>query len=225
MMKKHVKPRNDLLHVIALGLFLICFTTATQATAEEETLFVTVHLPHGIKVEIPRAWRIVAGDAQEALETGGAKDIDLSHMPIPDNNILLRANATPADRPAWMSVAFLSKALLTPTQAAELSSSGLKDYDRELHQKVENFLHGQGMELVEWRETRKDFLKDRVTLVSEYRRRGQGTPVMWEQINTIPLDAGTMTLTVSYNEKAGPPWRSVVMRIRSSCRVDGKSSP
>jgi hypothetical protein len=81
------------------------------------------------------------------------------------------------------------------------------------------------MELLEWRETRKDFLNDRVALVSEYRRRGQGTPVMWEQINTIPLDAGMMTLTVSYNEKAGLSWRSVVMRIRSSCRINGKSSP
>lgn len=220
-----MKARTNFLSVLALWLSLLSCITAPQAATAEETLFVTIRLPYGIAVEVPRSWRIVAGDAKEALEAGGAGEVELSRMSIPNTNLLLRANATPTDRPAWISVAFLSKALLTPAQAAELSPSGLKDYDRELHQKVESFLRGQGMELLEWRETRKDFLNDRLTLVSEYRRRGQGTSVMWEQINTIPLDTGTVTLTVSYNEKAGLPWRSVVMHIRSSCRIGHESSP
>ena len=224
-MKKQMKQRNQFSYVMVLWLFLMASATATKALAEETTLFVTIHLPYDISVETPRSWRIIAGDAKEALQTEIAKDIDLSHMDIPDNNVLLRANATPADRPAWISVAFLSKAPLTPTQAAELSPSALKDYDQAVHQKVESFLRGQGVELLEWRETRKDFLNDRLALVAEYRRRGQGTAVVWEQINTIPLDTGTVTLTVSYNEKAGLSWRSVVMHIRSSCRIGGRSSP
>ncbi len=224
-MKQHMKQRNNLSCVLALGLLLSSFLSATQAAAEEDTLFVTLRLPHGIAVEVPRSWRIIAGDAKEALVAGAARDVDLSRMSVPTNNLLLRANATPTDRPAWISVAFLAKAPLTPAQATEFSPSGLKDYDRELQQKVESFLRSQGLELLEWRETRKDFLNDHVTLVSEYRRRGQGTSVMWEQINTIPLDTGTVTLTVSYNEKAGLPWHSVVMHIRSSCRIGHESSP
>jgi len=139
--------------------------------------------------------------------------------------LLLRANATPTDRPAWVSVAFLPRAILTPAQAAKLSPSDLQDYDRELRQSVESFLRSREMELVEWGETRKDLLNEHITLVSEYRRRGRSNPLVWEQINTIPLSAGMMTLTVAYNEQAGLPWRSVVMRIRSSCRVSGDSSP
>ena len=225
MMKKHMIQRNHLSHLLTLWLLLSAFAPVSQILAEEEPLFVTIRLPYGISIEVPRSWRIVAGDAKEALEVGVARDIDLSHMPLPNTNVLLRANATPADRPAWMSVAFLPKALLTQKQAAELSPSGLKDYDQALHQKVENFLRGQGLVLLEWRETRKDFLNDQVTLVAEYRRRGQDNLTVWEQINTIPLRAGMVTLTVSYNEKAGPPWRAVVMHIRSSCRVGNESSP
>lgn len=219
-----LRQRSSFSRVIALLLFLIALATAAQTPAEEAALFVTIHLPHSISVEIPRSWRIIAGEAKEALETGVAEDIDLSRMHIPDNNLLLRANATPTDRPAWTSVAFLPKAILTPAQAEKLSSSDLQDYDRKLRQSVESFLRSRGMELLEWGETHKDLLNDRITLVSEYRRRGRSNPLVWEQINTIPVSTGMVTLTVAYNE-AELPWRSVVMRIRSSCRVGGESSP
>ncbi len=221
-----LRQRRSLSRVIALLLFLsICSQAGAQTPGEEETLYVTIHLPYGISVEIPRSWRIVVGEAKEALETAVSGDVDLSRIHVPDSNLLLRANATPTDRPAWISMAFLPRAILTPAQAAKLSPSDLQDYDRELRQSVESFLRSREMELVEWGETRKDLLNEHITLVSEYRRRGRSNPLVWEQINTIPLSAGMMTLTVAYNEQAGLPWRSVVMRIRSSCRVSGDSSP
>jgi hypothetical protein len=221
-----LRQRRSLSRVIALLFFLsICSETGAQTPREEETLYVTIHLPYGISVEIPRSWRIIVGEAKEALETAVSGDIDLSSIHVPDNNLLLRANATPTDRPAWVSVAFLPRTILTPAQAAKLSPSDLQDYDRELRQSVENFLRSHVMELLEWRETRKDLLNEHLTLVSEYRRRGRNNLLVWEQINTIPLSAGMITLTVAYNEQAGLPWRSVVMRIRSSCRVSGDSSP
>ncbi|HJY80397.1 MAG TPA: hypothetical protein VKK81_04870 [Candidatus Binatia bacterium] len=221
-----MRRRRNLSRVIALLLFLFIRSEAgAQTPREEGTLYITIHLPYGISVEVPRSWRIIAGEAKEALETAVPGDIDLSRIHVPDNNLLLKANATPTDRPAWVSVAFLPKAILTPARAEKMSSSDLQDYDRELRQSVESFLRRRGMELLEWRETHKDLLNDRITLVSEYRRRGRNNPLVWEQINTIPLSTGMITLTVAYNEQAGLPWRSVVMRIRSSCRVSSDSSP
>src|SRR5262245_56401258 len=185
--------RRNLSHVIALLLFLsICSEAGGQTPGEEETLYVTLHLPYGISVEIPRSWRLMVGETKEALETAVSGDIDLSHMHVPDSNVLLRANATPSDRPAWVSVAFLPKAVLTPAQAVKLSSGDLQDYDRNLRQRVESFLQSQKMELLEWHETRKDLLNEHLTLVSEYRRRGKNNLLVWEQINTIPLSAGMM---------------------------------
>jgi hypothetical protein len=222
----HLRRRKSLSRVIALLLFLsICSEAGAQTPREEETLYVTIHLPYGISVEIPRSWRIIVGETKEALETTVSGDIDLSRMHVPDSHVLLRANATPTDRPAWVSVALLPKVILTPAQAVKLSSGDLQDYDRDLRQSVESFLQSQKMELLEWHETRKDLLNEHLTLVSEYRRRGRNNLLVWEQINTIPLSAGMMTLTVAYNEQAGLPWRSVVMRIRSSCRVSSDSSP
>jgi hypothetical protein len=178
---------------------------------------------YGISVEVPRSWHIIAGETKDPVETAGVGVIDLSRMPVPGNNLLLKANATPADRPAWVSVAFLPKPFLSPDQVAKFSPTDLQDYDRELHQKVENFLQSRGMELWEWHGTRKDFLNDHMTLVSEYHRRARDTSVMWEQINTIPLNTGMVTLTVAYNV-VELPWRSVVMHIRSSCQINTASS-
>ena len=222
----HLRRRKSLSRVIALLLFLSIRSEAgAQSPREEGTLHVTIHLPYGISVEVPRSWRIIAGKAKEALETAVPGDIDLSRMHVPDSNLLLRANATPIDRPAWVSLAFLPRVILTPARAAKLSSSDLQDYDRELRQSVESFLRSRRMELLEWGETRKDLLNDHITLVSEYHRRGWSNPAVWEQINTIPLSAGMITLTAAYNEQAGLPCRSVVMRIRSSCRASSDSSP
>ena len=139
-----LRQRSCLSRVIALLLFIIALAIAAQTPAEESALFVTIHLPHGVSVEVPRSWRIIAGEAKEALETAVAEDIDLSRMPVPDRNVLLRANATPTDRPASVSVAFFPRATPTLQQGEELSPSELTAYDQELHRKVENALRSQG---------------------------------------------------------------------------------
>src|SRR5262249_8801038 len=109
----HLRRRRNLSRVIALLLFLFIRSEAgAQTPRQEGTLYITIHLPYGISVEVPRSWRIIAGEAKEALETAVPGDIDLSRIHVPDNNLLLRANATPTDRPAWVSMAFLPKAIL-----------------------------------------------------------------------------------------------------------------
>jgi hypothetical protein len=215
-----MRQRNSLSRILALLFFLVVADATAQASQQEAPLFVAVHLPYGISVEIPRVWRMIVGDTKEIQEMGVSEDINVSDMPLPDNKVLFRAVATPADQPASMSVAFLPKALLTLPQAVDLSPGDLADYDRELRRQVESPFRNQGRELLEWGGTRKEHLNGRVTLVSEYRGRSPGNPAVWKQINMIPLNEGMVVLTVTHNEQAGLLWRSVVMRIRSSCRIN-----
>lgn len=218
--------RSSLSRVIALVFFLfIAWETTAQTPPEEGSLFVTIHLPHGISVEIPRSWHIVAGVAKEALEPGVAGDIDLSRMLVPDNHVLLRANATPSDQPASMAVAFFPRAVVDLQQEEEPSPSELTAYDQELRQKVENALRSQGIELREWGGTRQDRLDGHFALASEYRRRSQGFPSVWEQVNALPLHDGMAVLSIAHSEQEGTLWRSVVMRIRSSFHTSETSSP
>jgi len=219
-----MKRRSNSSHLVALMLFLLVSDVASE-TLVEEPPFITVRLPYGISVELPRSWRVLAGDAKETLDVPGQGDIDLSGMRPPDNNPLLRASATPADRPASMSVAFFPRVGLTPQQAAELSPGALADYDRELRRKVESSFKSQEVELLGWSGTRKDHLSGHVVLVSEYRRQNRGFPSTWEQINTIPLDKGVVILTIAHSEQTGSLWRSVIMRIRASWRMNHDSSP
>jgi len=207
-------------------VFLLLVSNVTaEPLLEKEPPFVTVRLPYGISVEIPRSWRMLAGDAKEALAVPAEGDSDLSGMRLAANQPLLRAAPTLADRPASMSIAFFPGAELTPQQAGGLSSDALANYDRELRRKVESSFQSQGVALLEWSGTRKDQLNGHAILVSEYRRQNRGSPSTWEQINTIPLDKGMVILTVARSEQAGSLWRSVVMRIRASCWVNHESLP
>ncbi|HEV8717231.1 MAG TPA: hypothetical protein VGX03_30975 [Candidatus Binatia bacterium] len=211
--------------VALLFLLSLAWEAAAQTPPEEGSLFVILHLPYGISVEIPRSWRIIAGAAKEALEAGVARDIDLSRMPVPDSHVLLRANATPSDQPASMSVAFFPRAPAGLRQEEELSPSELTAYDQELHQKVEDALQSQGIELMEWLGTRSDRLGGHLALVSEYRRQSQGFPAVWEQVNALPLNGGMVVLSIAHSEQEGSLWRAVVMRIRSSFQTHEASAP
>lgn len=221
-----LQQRSNRSRVIAL-LFLLslAWEAVAQTPQEEESLFVILHLPYGISVELPRSWRIIAGAAKEALETGVAGNIDLSRMLVPDSHVLLRANATPSDQPASMSVAFFPRAIVDLQQGEEPSPGELTAYDQELRRKVENALRSQGIELREWRGTRPSRLNGHFALVSEYRRQSQGFPSMWEQVNALPLNGGMAVLSLAHSEQEGSLWRSVVMRIRSSFQTHETSSP
>ena len=229
------RRRSRPARVIVLLFFLALARAAAAQTAQEEespqTLqgegspFVTVFLSHAISIELPRSWRVVAGAAREPLETGAAGDIDLSRMPVPDSHVLLRANATPSDQPASLSVAFLPRAIGNLGQGEELSPDELTAYDQQLRLKVENALRSQGIDLLEWKGTHQDRLNGRFALVSEYRRRSQGFPPMWEQVNALPVDDGMAVLSLAHSEQEGSLWRAVVMRIRSSFRTHETSAP
>jgi len=214
-----VRWTGCLVRVTALVVCFSAFQAAAQTEQDEKMPFVTVRLPYGIVVEIPRAWRITAGAAKEVVEPTGVGDLDLSSLSLSDNNVLVRAIATPTNQPATMSVAFLPKTTLAASHERELASSELSAYDQALRRKVENFCQSQGIALLEWIGTRKERLHDALVVVSEYRRQGRGNLPLWEQVTTLPVADGLAVLTVSYSEHAGLPWRTVVLRIRSSFRV------
>jgi hypothetical protein len=215
-----VRGGNRPAWVVALVVFFCAFQAAAQTEQSEELPFVTVRLPYGIVVEVPRAWRITAGTAKEAVPPTIAGDLDLSGLPLPDNNVLVKAVATPANQPATMSIAFLPQAKLATSQEKELLSGELAAYDQALRQKVDNVCKSQSIALLEWKGTRKEQLNDTLVVVSEYRRQGRENLPVWEQVTAVPTAGGLAVLTVSYSEPAGPPWQAVVLRIHSSLRVN-----
>jgi hypothetical protein len=211
---------NNRTWIIALVVCFISFRAAAQTEQDEELPFVTVRLPYRVVVEVPRAWRITAGEAKEVVQPMGAGDLDLSGLPLSDSNVWVRAVATPANQPAAMSVAFLPKATLFASQKRELASGELTAYDQALRKKVDDLCKSQGIALLEWKGTRKEQLNGALVVVSEYRRQGREKLPVWEQVTAVPADSGLAVLTVSYSEPAGHPWRAVVMRIHSSLRIN-----
>jgi hypothetical protein len=220
-----MRQESYLLRIVIFLIALLAADAAAETLPQEEPLFVVVRLPHGISLEVPRTWRMIVGDAKDPLQIPAPEDVDLSKMHLPDNIPLFRATATPTDRPASMSVAFFSKATLTLRQAEEMSPDALAAYDRELRRTVEGAFKRQEVEMLTWNGTRRDRLNGHLVLVSEYRRQSPGFPPTWEQVNTIPLERGMIILTVAHSEHAESFWRSVVKRIRDSCRVGSKSLP
>jgi hypothetical protein len=213
--------------ITTVFLLGILFAQVVFAEPEEEArsllpddapLFVSIRLPHGISIELPRSWRVVAGDVEQDLNALEAT-LDLTHIPAPANQTLLRGTATLADLPAAMTIAYLPRSAFPLSQASEASPAALADYDRGLRDSVESQLRERGITLLDWRGTYQDRLDGHFTLVSEYVRKSGPASAVREQVNMIQVSDAAVLLSVAYKEDAGDFWRSVVMRIRSSCRI------
>lgn len=206
-------------------LFLLSFCCLPVVLAEtlldEATpIFITVRLPHGLSVEVPRSWRVRVGHTSTDLELGAATTLDLSRMEIPADHTLLRATATPADRPASISIAYLPQSTVSRADMTQLSPAALAEYDNGLRHTVETQLRARGVVVLEWTDTRQEQFASQAALVSEYQRKTQQAAVFKEQVNLIPRENGAVLFLLAYNEQAGDSWRSMAMRIRASCKID-----
>lgn len=205
-----------------LGLLVTAPISAETLLDDTTPIFLSVRLPYGISIELPQSWQVFIGENKEALLRKDSAELDLSQMAIPLSHALIRATATPADHPASIFIAYQPQSPLTPEQVTGLTDATLADYDRNFRSAVEQQMVGQGITLVEWNGTRQDQIDGHPVLVSEYLRKNPHSPPVKEQLNLIPLNRGVVLLSVTYNEQTGDSWRSVVMRIRASCRIQAE---
>jgi hypothetical protein len=179
--------------------------------------FVTVDLPEGVTIEVPRSWRRLGAAEEEMIATGVSAGLDV--MGLSDrgqNRVLLNTVAVPATMFALVRVS-----VDPPVPRDEIdgfSEADLRGLSLQMRPLMEQMTRLGGERLLEYYGVRTDLVAGQPTVVTEYRRTGRDGPVL-VQINQIFVSTRTIVVQLSYREREQAVWKPILARVRASIRL------
>lgn len=205
-------------HVIFLFVGLsLSFLIPTTALPENVTNFVTIKLPRGIQLQIPKGWWLLGSDENRLIEKSVEAVLDLSGEGTPDgqNTNLIAANSMPKSTYASVRVNSRIPPSVTPSEFSSVTSKVLQELQAEMKRFIEKTLPFQGRKLIEFSGSRIEKLSGYPAIVTEYRRSGPKGPVS-VQSNAIFTKRQEIHIILSYRESEAALWKPVVAKIRKS---------
>jgi hypothetical protein len=199
------------------------FVSVTAHAQTNENQFVTVRFPRGITMDAPRSWRAVSADENEVILTTVQAALDLTGVKPTEKQSVTLFKAHPKIQQLYAYVKLSEKFGEFKDQKATQNASvaELKEFDEAQLADIKKMSEITGMKMVEWKGSRKEKTNGKWALVTEYRREDRDGPgPVWCQINAIPLRDRCVTLTLSYREREELVLKPVVLRLRSSLKIE-----
>jgi hypothetical protein len=185
-----------------------------------ESRFLKIRLAHGISLELPRSWYVFDAQMKELLLTHVEALLDLSQKTASETGFLLLARSLPLETYATVNIT-VTKNSLIPSQVANWSSGQLSSYSSALRADIQQGFELQGNKIVEWLGTGTETINNQTVLITRYRRSLKGGPIVYVELYQFPTGRDLIGFTSSYRESEWALWKSVVLRIRSSFRIQG----
>lgn len=204
-----------------LAIVLIGPVTAHAQTNENK--FVTLRFPHGITMDAPRSWRAVSADENEVVLTALQATLDLTGIKRTEKQsvTLLKANPKLQQLYAYVKLSEKTGEFMDQKASEITSEAELKKIDETWLADVKKMNQLTGMKIVEWKGTRKEKINGKWAIVTEYRREDrEGHGPVWCQINAIHLRDRCVTLTLSFREREEVVLKPVILRMRSSLKIE-----
>lgn len=190
---------------------------AEQDTEERKSKFVSVKLPRGVELLVPKGWWLLGKDLLQQIETSLEAATDLSTIEVSKARKvnLIAANSLPAYTYATLRIDSSVPPSVSTAEAAALGSIELTEMAREVLPHLEKQMELQGNRLIEYLGTRIERVSGHPTIVTEYRRTGLKGSV-FVQINQIITEAQEISVNFSYRESEAPAWKAVIAKMRQS---------
>jgi len=137
-------------------LVAVAFIPAS-ATAAATQNFVTVTLPKGVSIELPRNWVVLSNNQQITLDTSVESRLDLSGINKLPSELAFAANLYD-DRGrtlAILNIRYYPELGLSQADARRVTSQDLKELDSELKQNITKAVQSLGMSITSWNGTTK----------------------------------------------------------------------
>ncbi len=184
--------------------------------------FVTIKLPRGVQVQIPKGWWLLGSDQLRLIATVVEATMDRSGVTVPDGDdqtiTLLAANSLPTTTYASVRIKSSRPASFTRADLVALTPSDLAQMLREQKRGLETALLFQGLRLLDLLNVRQDRLAGYPALVMEYRRTGPRGPV-WVQLTTIFTERHDITVNLAYREAEATIWKAIIAKVRQSITI------
>lgn len=202
--------------ILAIGIAV--FSTSRSVATAERGNFISLRLPTGVSVDVPRTWTVLDSDGRVLIETSVQAIFDLSRLPLVAGKPLILARS-PAPTYASMNLVVSPGPTETQAELKGLSVAQIRAEDELTREAIKVMSTHAGWRLVEWLGTRRETLDKHLALLSEYRRQFPGKPIVRVQIYAVPLGTESLALTLEYREDERGLWYPVIARIHKSFRV------
>lgn len=207
----------------ALLKFVCCFALflfsamVPSAAADNTSSFVSVKLPRGIELQIPKNWWLLSAEHNKSIKNSIEAVVDLSGIGLPSGQEtnLIAANSMPRSTYASVRVDSIIPASVVPSDFESITATDVHELQTEIRQLLQKILPLQGSQLLEFFGTRIETISGHPVIVTEYRRSGPKGPV-FVQTNRIFTPSQEINIHLSYREMEVALWKPVVGKIRKS---------
>jgi hypothetical protein len=188
--------------------------------SDPQEQLVSVSLPRGVSLSLPRSWVVLSDSARIALDTWAGSQVDLSRT-TGSSDLSFAANLFAPDGQtiALVNVRYYPQMTATQNDVTVLTDSDVLYFDSLLRAEIGPGLAKAGMPLIEWRGTHRRAINGLRTFVTEYRRRAKDDATLWRaRLVRVARGPRSFTVTLSYHENH-EHLRSVIDIITGSIRV------
>jgi hypothetical protein len=195
----------------------------TTTFSQNSSHFVSVKLPRGIELLLPRGWWLIGPDLNRLIEMSSEAALDLSGIGLPEGQRtnLIAANSMPRSTYASVRVDSTVPPSAAASEFSALRTADLNELQKEARANLLKSLPLQGNQLVNFNGMRIDKISGYPCVVTEYSRTGPQGPVI-VQLNQIFTAAQEIGINLSYRESEIALWKPVIGRIRQSIVVRGR---
>lgn len=208
--------------VTLLTIVLITVLGSVSHHAYAGSNFITIKLPNGVGVDIPRNWQVATNDQRITLDTTVESQLDLSSLPKATSDLgFVAGYFDDAGDKAKVNVRYYPDTKVTQDTVRRASPKEIVGFDAALKQSMYGAMKAFGGTILYWGGTRKQDSAGRLALLTEYRRSANPGEQGSFNVRLIRILDGprSFTLTVSYNETYAPIFKPICDRIISSLKI------
>lgn len=186
--------------------------------------FVTIALPKGVVIDIPRNWAILSNNQRITLDTHVESRIDLRGLEKEVSSLLFAANYYDdlGTVNGILNLRYYPELELSQSDVRSASASDIEELNEVLKAVLSKEMGPLGMPVVAWMGTKKKLINGITVFVTEYSRKSLKVSGNF-RVRLIRVFAGSrsFTLTVSYLESKSFMMRTITDRIISSLKLTG----
>lgn len=205
---------------LILFRWLFCFVLCLCASiANASSSFITIHLKHGVSVDLPGNWHVLSDNQRKTLSDyvqskTGSTDAD-SELNFAANYYDDNGNTA-----AIFNIRYYPEQEVTQSDSDTTTEADIKDFDEAIRAGTTLGIQRTGGRVLSWRGTKKQHINGIVAFVTEYRRASiqGGYPFRTRLIRVLNAER-SFTVTVSYREDQGFLLRKICDRIIQSIRM------
>lgn len=201
---------------------LLLFLGTLLSPGYAKSNFITVLLPLGISIDIPRNWEVLNNDQLITLDTTVESQLDLTRLPKDASTLSFAAYHSDGTlENAKVIVRYYPNTEVFQEEIRRYGSKEIQEFDNAIKQSIFNAAKLSGDTILSWGGTRKQEIGNHSALITSYRRPPfpgqQGSATV--QLLRVFDGAKTFSVTVSYNEMSAVFYKPICERIMSTIGI------